>query len=263
MYGALREALDRSGTRQKAKRGNIHFTEAGELCLKPGSSRTLSDNEVNQYLIKYQRDFPNAVIDIPTYAAIDQGEEGACSFVGFLNLACLTGNEKQLKKGIVKGWKRAWTSFGMNDSLDIATTLDAMIAKKMVKPEHIHYTPFRSAGAGENNFNTDFWDPVNTKARYHLDQRQYDEAPFLYEIGNFVETHIDMNIPLEINAMCHSRVCVGYNDTSLLFADNWEHAYTQTMSGMGNLVDFDVYAAGFSMVPKWGMYSAMRDLVHF
>lgn len=82
-------------------------------------------------------------------------------------------------------------------------------------------------------------------------------------MGNLIEGAIDSGVPIEVNALCHSRVCVAYNDTSLLFADNWAHAHTQTMSGMGNLVDFDVFAAGFSVVPKWGMYSAARDAVIF
>lgn len=263
MYSAQRTELERSGKRMKAKRGNLHFTEAGELCLKPGSARPLSAEEVGQYIVKYRREFPRAVIDLEGYTAIDQGGEGACSFVGFLNLACLTGNVAKLRKNTVATWKRIWASFRIAASEDIASTLDKVVAQKIVSPDAIVYIPIRSSGAGENMYNVTFWRPGLTMQRFGLQLSAYNEAPFVYEVGNLIESAIDAGVPIEVNALCHSRVCVAYNDTNLLFADNWTHAHTQTMSGMGNLVDFDVYAAGFSVVSKWAVYSAARDVVSF
>ena len=41
---------------------------------------------------------------------------------------------------------------------------------------------------------------------------------------------LDSGIPVEINALEHSRTCLGYNDHELLFADNWTKNYEQSSS---------------------------------
>ena len=49
----------------------------------------LNKSEQNQFLKIYKEMFPNVVIDIDKYSGVDQRQEGACSFVAFLNLTNL------------------------------------------------------------------------------------------------------------------------------------------------------------------------------
>ena len=42
--------------------------------------------------IRYQQQFPNSLVDIKKYNGVDQETEGACSFVGFLNLCLVSEN---------------------------------------------------------------------------------------------------------------------------------------------------------------------------
>ena len=74
--------------------------------------------------------------------------------------------------------------------------------------------------------------------------------PQIYEVCNLVESLLDLGIPVQINAMEHSRVCVGYNDRELVFVDTW---------GDDILIPGQYYA-GLSIVNKWKVYSQMRDL---
>jgi hypothetical protein len=39
-----------------------------------------------------------------------------------------------------------------------------------------------------------------------------------------LESLIEQNIPITVNALEHTRTLVGYNDDKFIFADNWGHS---------------------------------------
>ena len=80
----------------------------------------------------------------------------------------------------------------------------------------------------------------------------------MYQAAYLIETLLDSGVPVEINAMEHSRTCIGYNDDSLIFADNWGMNHHETSDNPYN----DSYSAGFSTIDKWAIYTWVRDLVY-
>ena len=72
-----------------------------------------------------------------------------------------------------------------------------------------------------------------------------------------MERLLDGGHPIAINALEHSRVAIGYNETHLLFADSWDTKYYES-NGTGT----DVTNAGFSVVDKWLIYTWMRDIAY-
>ena len=206
------------------------------------------------------------------YNGIDQGEEGACSFVGFLNLTIVSKKENLLiptydtRAKISKSWKGIWDSFGISTASDIGETLDKINSQGMFKTSinnHVRYLPIRSEGFNENKFNKDFWlDGPHLElilSKYGIDEKVYNAVPWCYQNAHLIEKLIDSGIPVEINALEHSRTCVGYNEHELLFADNWTKNYEQSSS---NGTD-DYFKGGFSRINKWAIYSWMRDIVYF
>ena len=73
---------------------------------------------------------------------------------------------------------------------------------------------------------------------------------------NFIESKIDARIPVELNSQSHSRTCVAYNETELLFADNYGDDYSVDYTAMERC------RAGFCFVNKWLVYSTVRDLCY-
>lgn len=92
----------------------------------------------------------------------------------------VTGNTAKLKKNTLATWQRIWASFRISTADDIASTLDKVVAAKIVNPHDIVYIPIRSSGVGENMYNTAFWTPPSTMQRYGLKLAAYNEAPFVY-----------------------------------------------------------------------------------
>ena len=84
-------------------------------------------------------------------------------------------------------------------------------------------------------------------------ERQKHTTPNRY----LVERLLDGGHPIAINALEHSRVAIGYNETHLLFADSWDTKYYES-NGTGT----DVTNAGFSVVDKWLIYTWMRDIAY-
>ncbi len=86
---------------------------------------------------------------------------------------------------------------------------------------------------------------------------------------------LDSGIPVEINAFEHSRTAIAYNDEHILFADNWHPTAglksVQKCDPKGKFVGggggagkrIELFAASFSRVNKWHVYSMMRDIVYF
>lgn len=232
----------------------------------------LNKSQQNQFLKIYKEMFPNVVIDIEKYSGVDQKQEGACSFVAFLNLTNLNSKHKFVFKeswGTVRrGWKKYWKAMPaskMDGSADIADTLDQMIASNnFVKDfdKQLTYIPIRSRGNAENKYNNSFWSEYESRKKwgelYEFD-RNYKVTPFVFETGRLLEDLIDRSVPVELNFSQHSRVMVAYNDSHILLADSWSKNFKQTYTDM----DYDSYAAGFSVVNKWYAYSNIRDIVYF
>ena len=123
----------------------------------------------------------------------------------------------------------------------------------------LEYVPIRSEGNREQSFNRQFWchDENLLAARYNIPMHQYDaRLNFLFENAYLIESAVDQGRPIAINALEHCRVCVGYNNKHLLFADSWSTDYTES-----NASGSDRNIAGFSIVDKWLVYSWMRDVV--
>lgn len=232
----------------------------------------LTDKKAREEKKRLQQLFPDTVIRVDKYNGIDQGSEGACSFVSFLNLLNITKKQNILKRAVFNNWQEAWDSFDVPDAgaADIATTIDYMIMHNaFTKDPHnvLTYVPIRSAGRRELCFNKDLFDPdgplagVTTReilSRYEVSEGEYSECPWIYHAAKLIESLLDRGIPVEINAMEHSRTCIGYNNSSLIFADNWGMNWYETSNNPYN----DNYSAGFSTIDKWAIYTWVRDLVY-
>ena len=238
----------------------IATTEYGKIT---GGTRFLSPAEQRRKKDTMQRNFPNTVIRLDKYNGIDQESEGACSFVSFLNLLNITGKQNILKQNVIRQWKRTWQNFGIDAASDIGTVLDIMIENKCFKTDPhsiLKYVPIRSEGRREKCYNEDYWikDISIILRKYRINNDDYNECPWIYQAANLIESLIDKGVPVEINAMEHSRTCIGYNDRSLIFADNWGMNYEEITRNPYN----DSYSAGFSTIDKWAIYTWIRDLVY-
>ena len=249
----------------RKKSGKEYVTELLESTNYKNIGRYLSKSEVNDEKNRLKDLFPNSIKLIDEYKGIDQGSEGACTLVGFLNLLKINGKTKIVKSkkpNVIRSWKKIWNSFNIEVSADIATTLDIMVKKKLFigNPfELINYIPIRSEGRRELCFNEEYWvDEDILIEKYNINKKIYNETPWIYQIANKIESLLDENIPVLINAMEHTRTCIGYNDNKLLFADNWGMNYQQTSDNPYN----DQFKAGFSTINKWAIYTWVRELVH-
>ena len=243
---------------------------SSEVSSQEISKRELSPTQIGKIRSRYQSQFPLVTRLIAEYNSIDQGVEGACSFVAFLNLTNLTNNFNHLKTGkkIMNGWQREWNKFDITAAADIADVLDKMIDYKIFKADptkYLAYIPIRSRGNSENSYNTEFWSDEKTLLSYFrttnttLTPKIIQNSIMVFQNGYLIENLLSQGIYVEINALEHSRTCVAFNDTHLLFADNWGDGYEEiASSGMD-----DSFSAGFSVVDKWAVYTNMRDIVYY
>ena len=207
--------------------------------------------------------FPNCLTDVLGYNGIDQGQNGACSFVALLNAMHLNGSiDLILNKRMAylrRNWKKFWKAPLENDSSeDLGQTLD-MMSSTLIKAHHAFvYVPIRSSGNREQSFNESIWitDTPMLQSRYCIPKGDYEKIPYVYQNAYFVENQIDMGIPVVINVFEHTRVAVGYSDTEILFADSWSKEYTE-INSLGTSI------AGFSYQDKWSVFTYMRDAVTF
>lgn len=268
-YVDIRLELDNSKLRKSKKnpqgkwirvRGRGGPDPPQESRYNRGESKPLSATQVKEWREQYKDNFPNTVIDIDAYSGINQGSEGACSFVAFLNMIHLTGRDELYKtkqwedkkrgkrkiKGVKNGWKTMWKKLKICAAEDIAEMLDLVNENKILGDfsTSLVYFPIRSRGNGENNFNIQV-----------AGKTVGDTIP---KIQAKIEGLIDKGIPVEINYAEHSRVAVGYNETHLLFADSWgDKYYEQSADGR------DTNAAGFSTVKKDVVYAYAREIAYF
>ena len=149
----------------------------------------------------------------------------------------------------------------MDAAADIAQVLDKLEENNYFKKSiNIKYVPIRSEGNREMGFNNDFWvDKVILKEYFNVPINQIEKSEFVFQNGYLIENLLNHGTPMEINALEHSRTCVGYNKKYLLFADNWGNNYEQYDDSDMK----DIFSAGFSVVDKWGVYSNMRDIVYY
>eukprot|EP00656_Telonema_subtile_P042586 TRINITY_DN4830_c0_g1_i2.p1 TRINITY_DN4830_c0_g1~~TRINITY_DN4830_c0_g1_i2.p1 ORF type:complete len:645 (-),score=88.58 TRINITY_DN4830_c0_g1_i2:154-2088(-) len=229
------------------------------------ATKSLTRGQRDDARREYQANFPDAACDIWGYQGVDQGHHGACALVAFFNATNICDRWGSLSLNDASCWQRVWAKFGITFSEDIAQTLDLLRSQRMLaKPQDIVYIPIRSSEHREMSFNTSFW---TDEARVHFQETNRDLSdevfqgmPFVFQNGYLVERLISDGVPVVINALEHTRTCVGFNEQYLLFADNWGDLYEEKAKD-GDY--YDVYRGGFSVVEKWVVYSNMRDIVHF
>ncbi|GMI22919.1 hypothetical protein TeGR_g9840 [Tetraparma gracilis] len=219
-----------------------------------GFTRKSRDNltraEINQFRTQCVDSFQLAIPGpkIINYKNVDQEQEGACTFVSLLNLAALTGSNGMFR---VKSWKKAWRSFDTPMCEDLADALDLCAAHSLLSdsaPASLVYTPIRSRGKREMCFNTSFWtaDLAALAATYGVRVEDVEATPWVYQNARFVEHLLDEGTPVAINFAEHSRTCVGYNESSLLFCDNWAETYEEVCDTGGTYES--VFRAGLSVL---------------
>ena len=225
---------------------------------------------VEKYKQQFMNEFPQVEHIIANYKAVDQGEQGACSLVGFINLASLNGIDISSTRG---NWTRLWDNRQAME--DIGAMLDTF--SERLNFGSFHYIPIN--GTEEIYYNKVHWNPEQCQTHFGITMKEYNKAPFVFENGYLLETLLASNTPVEINALEHSRTAIAYNDEHILFADNWApSAYlesTQKADMYGKVTTgikggqeikcapIELFAASFSRVNKWFIYSMMRDIVFF
>jgi len=215
-----------------------------------GETKKLGKKEVKTWRETYKSEFPNVVIDIDAYNGIDQGQEGACSFVAFLNLIHLSDMDSLYKNKswgqIKRGWKGLWKSLNICAAEDIADMLDRVNKENVLNDfsNSLVYFPIRSRGVREQMFN-------NEVAKENF-------ISTIDAIKNKIEGILSDGIPVEINYGEHSRVAVGFNDDYLLFADSWGNSHYEQSADKR-----DTNAAGFSTVVKDVVYAYVREIAYF
>jgi len=208
---------------------------------------------------------------------IDQGADGACTIVSFLNLLHLTNREKLTGKtwkqmGYKKYWQNMYRKFNayvnavysMPEIRDYADMLDVGLENKVKLHQNLQtdegfvYFPVSGLGRETNKNPSLLDDEAAAKQRYSF----FDEKKVLCLIGHHIESRVDRNIPVGLSFNGHARVVVAYNETHLLFMDGWAPNTDQFVRNpSGGYMDY--YIDGFSTVEKFMVYKDCRDLVYF
>ena len=139
-------------------------------------------------------------------------------------------------------------SYGMDD---LASMLDALRSVGAVLDAAPQYIPVRSIDNSENSFN-----PIFTSGENNV----------LESIAAFMKGLLDKGISLLINSHEHTRVCVGYDDSTFvptfIFADSWGNKVSQEeYDPSGRLVN--KIHAGYSQAPISMIVSYVREIVYF
>jgi len=265
-YNEHRAALDiRSfGVRfsLRARKTGPHIPDAQVAAKVKSTWKTITARRMSEVRTEYQEQFTVASgVDIDRYTSLNQGEEGACSFVAFITLSKLNGKVLKNKRGrdkpVSTGWSKTWNDIQKRVTLkegttDIAETLDLLPSKYDLNG--LVYLPIRSRGNSERNTH-----PLFTYEPLGNDLHAVD---VILNSAALLEGLIDMGCPVEINFHMHSRVMVGYDEEWVLFADTWgDTHFEQRKNRRGDPID--VYEGGFSKVRKWDVYSFCRDICFF
>ena len=254
---------------------NIHYIpQQGTSIEQKWDYITMSKNEIKKARASLKRDY-KIIEGLNLNVAknlLDQGSEGACSFVGFLNCSILSGKtSKVIKAASQNKWRRQWikvqthlnTEYG---SPDIAATLDSMKKIKILDSNGLVYIPIRSSGAREQNFNISFYkNPKEIISYFEISSREYDTAPFVYQNLFLLQNLINLNIPVAVNSLEHTRTLIGYNSEKFIFADNWGHnTRSEDIDVSAAYAELeDNFVAGYSTVNKWAIVSNVRDIAYW
>ena len=288
-FKALRINLDQNRLTRppRCKRGESlrdWRNSEGEACHQKRDYKVISSSQTRVARQQLIHDFPNAIIDVMNYKGIDQGNEGSCSLVALIHVILLSTNStindllRVSKTKLRRSWKKYWkpqltrsassssssmTAQEADSSPDLGSTIDmarscSMFKQNILLENYLDYVPVRSQGNREQSFNQSFFihNEQFLTLRYKIPKDEYKKMIQIYENAYLIEKSIDNGQPIAINALEHCRVCVGYNQTHLLFADSWSTNYTES-----NASGSDVNVAGFSVVDKWLVYVWMRDVV--
>jgi len=270
-FRKFRERLDSIKPKRQPRGRFRDFRHSeGESKHNLGKYKFLSDMQVMERRKELEKRFDNVVIDISNYEGLNQGKDGACTLVSLIHMIWLSGAASKVFSRdvayVLRYWRSYWKpettdSTHADASPDIASTIDMSLRTGLVKDaSFLNYVPIRSEGNREQSFNESFW--VNDRdmlvARYNIKKvSDYDKITFVYQNAYLIERLLDAGHPIAVNALEHSRVAVGYDDTHLLFADSWDTKYYES-NGTGT----DVTNAGFSVVDKWLIYTWMRDIAY-
>ena len=227
----------------------------------------LTAAETASALTRVFQDFPRVKTLLGNgFRAANQGTIPCCSLVALVNMARLA--KIPLFIGATpRGdawWKRLWASptcspFTTVGIENYAGLLDALVKDGHVNASTITYMPMRSMANRHNGFNTCFWVPPDVVLAHFdgaVSEAQYADTPWLYQIGRYIETHLAAGTPIAVSALFHCRVAIDVNSDHVLFADSWGSDYAEESFG-----GRDMFAAGFSKVDKWTLYSWIVDVV--
>ena len=213
-----------------------------------------------------------------TWNWIDQGADGACTIVSFLNLLHLTNREELTGKswkqmGFKKYWQNMYRQFNKYvnakynmpelrdyaDMLDVGLEQGVELHKNLQEAAGFVYFPVSGLGRETNKNPVLEEGESESKKRYN----DFEKKRVLHLIGNHIESRIDRNIPVGLSFNGHARVVVAYNDTHLLFMDGWAPNSDQFVANQRGDGHMDYYIDGFSTVEKFMVYKDCRDLVYF
>lgn len=264
----------------KIPRGNKKFIPAVDFRddeIEPGSAEVLSNEERDDERRRLVDVFPNMVplvkdniLDLRT---LNQGEEGACTVACLMHLIHASGKDnlhpmtgrgnrrkamtwnqvKQKKywngiyKKILRGnVKEPGTILDHQEMLQIGLEQRIPVISSAVSDPLFRYVPILSRGYNERYLNRN----VVSNASLWIDQ-----------IQELIESLINRGIPVGIAQNGHARVIVGFNDTDIVMLDSWGDNWTQKRPKMYKYQD--TFKAGFSTLPKYVIYGAVRDIIYF
>ena len=262
----------------KIPRGNKKFIPAVKFeDHEVEQARILSNKERDDERRRLVDVFPNMVPlvknNIIELRTLDQMQEGACTVACLLNLIHVSGKDnlhpmtgrgarrkamswnqiKQKKywngiyKKILRGnIKEPGAILDHQEMLQVGLEQRIPVISNVVSDTSFRYVPITSRGYNERYLNRN----VVSNASLWIDQ-----------IQDLIEGLINRGIPVGIAQNGHARVIVGFNDTDIVMLDSWGDNWTQKRPKMYKYQD--TFKAGFSTLPKYVIYGAVRDIIYF
>lgn len=265
-----RDSLQFNGVPQK-RRGALKRGEYVPIAdLLFDSKKPLSTEEKvairSQYVTAFTGEgahmVPYVHENIQSLTTLDQGVEGACTLACLLNMMHISGKDQLAKKSWNKirrktYWGKIYRNILRGDlrekgsicdhqeMLQVGYEQNVPLIQNVLADPYFRYVPIRSHERMENLLNPE----VVT-----------DPDDWLGQIGDCIENLVRRGIPVGIAQNGHARVIVAFNKTHVLMMDSWGDRWSEQKS-LGLVKD--TFAAGFSTLPKYVMYGAVRDLIYF
>ena len=269
-----RDSLQFNGIRQK-RRGAL---ERGEYVPNSGldfySKKALTQKEKleirSQYVTEFTGEGAYMVAsvrrNIASLTTLNQGGEGACTIACLLNMMHISSKDHLANKSWSKirhktYWGKIYRNILQGDlrpkpggkkeigdhqeMLQVGYEQKVPLIQNVLADESFRYVPIRSYEQTETLLNPE----VVT-----------NPDDWLGQIGDYIENLIGHNIPVGIAQNGHARVIVAFNKTHVLMMDSWGDRWSEKWE-LGLVKD--TFAAGFSTLPKYVMYGAVRDLIYF